>query len=187
MIEQSRFAAIVAGAQRGEELAVAVLFADLQPRLLRFLRAQAPEVAEDIASEVWIGIARGVGRFEGDAGNFRAWAFSIARRRVIDHRRRSGHRPVEVADDHERMAREVVPPADDAAIANLSAERAVDLIRACLPPDHAEVVLLRVLGDLDAAQVAEVMGRTVSWVRVTQHRALRRLAERVGSQLGVTP
>jgi DNA-directed RNA polymerase specialized sigma24 family protein len=56
-----------------------------------------------------------------------------------------------------------------------------------LPPDHAEVVLLRVLGDLDAAHVAEVMGRSVSWVRVTQHRALRRLAERVGSRLDVTP
>jgi RNA polymerase sigma-70 factor (ECF subfamily) len=187
MIDESRFAAILGGAQRGDELAVAVLFADLQPRLLRFLRAQVPDVADDIASEVWIGIARGVGRFEGDAGDFRAWAFAIARRRVTDHRRRSGHRPIEVMDDHEPMDREEVATVDDAAVANLSAERAVALIRSCLPPDQAEVVLLRVLGDLDAAQVAEAMGRTVSWVRVTQHRALRRLAERVGAQLGVTP
>ena len=186
MIDESRFAAILAGAQRGEELAVAVLFADLQPRLLRFLRAQEPTVAEDLASEVWIGIARGIGRFEGDAGAFRAWAFSIARRRIIDHRRRSGPRRADVVVDDERMAREVGPAVDDTAVANLSAEKAVGLIRSCLPPEQAEVVLLRVLGDLDAAQVADVMGRSVSWVRVTQHRALRRLVERAGARLGVS-
>jgi RNA polymerase sigma-70 factor, ECF subfamily len=55
-----------------------------------------------------------------------------------------------------------------------------------LPRDQAEVVLLRVLGDLDADQVAEIMGRSANWVRVTQHRALRRLADRLGPKVGVT-
>ncbi|MEY2754142.1 MAG: hypothetical protein RJB65_500, partial [Actinomycetota bacterium] len=41
----------------------------------------------------------------------------------------------------------------------------------------AEVVLLRVLADLDAESVARIMGRSAGWVRVTQHRALARLAE----------
>ena len=36
---------------------------------------------------------------------------------------------------------------------------------------------LIVLGDLDVAHVAEVMHRSPNWVRVTQFRALRRLAE----------
>jgi hypothetical protein len=38
--------------------------------------------------------------------------------------------------------------------------------------------LLRVVGGLDVAHVAAVMGRTANWVRVMQHRALRRLASR---------
>ena len=63
----------------------------------------------------------------------------------------------------------------------------VELIKAVLPADQAEVVLLRVLGDLDAAQVGAIVGRTENWVRVTQHRALRRLADRLTSKLGVTP
>jgi RNA polymerase sigma-70 factor, ECF subfamily len=180
MIDEQRFVAILAGAQRGDELAVAVLFADLQPRLLRFLRSQAPAVAEDLASEVWVAIARGVGRFEGNAGDFRAWAFTIARRRVVDHRRSSRRRRADVLPEPER-------PADDAALANLSAEAAVGLIRSCLSSEQAEVVLLRVLGDLDGAQVAGVMGRSLSWVRVTQYRALRRLGDRLSSQLRVTP
>ena len=187
MIDDTEFAAILAGARRGEELAVAVLFADLQPRLLRFLRSQEPSVAEDLASEVWLGIARGVQGFEGGWRDFRAWVFAIARRRIVDHRRRSGRRREAPMSDDGEVVDAITNGVDDAALANLSGEEAVALIRAALSPEQAEVVLLRVLADLDSAQVADVMGRPLSWVRVTQHRALRRLAERVGKRLGVTP
>lgn len=56
-------------------------------------------------------------------------------------------------------------------------QAAVDRIVSLLPPDHAEVILLRVLGDLDAESVARIMGRSAGWVRVTQHRALARLGD----------
>jgi DNA-directed RNA polymerase specialized sigma24 family protein len=48
------------------------------------------------------------------------------------------------------------------------------------------VIMLRVLGDLSIAQVASVMGRDVVWVGVTQHRALKRLANRFRSKVLVT-
>jgi DNA-directed RNA polymerase specialized sigma24 family protein len=44
---------------------------------------------------------------------------------------------------------------------------------------------LRVLADLGVDEVAAIMGRTANWVRVTQHRALRRLASRLGPKLDV--
>ena len=75
---------------------------------------------------------------------------------------------------------------DRDAIEHLSGAEAATWIRRLLPPDQAEVVLLRVVADLDAAAVGVVMGRSESWVRVTQHRALRRLADRLGAKLGVT-
>ena len=43
--------------------------------------------------------------------------------------------------------------------------------------EYDVVRTLKVLGDLDADQVGEVMGRSANWVRVTQHRALARLAD----------
>jgi RNA polymerase sigma-70 factor (ECF subfamily) len=46
-----------------------------------------------------------------------------------------------------------------------------------LPADHAEIVLLRVLGGLDVAEVASIVGKTPGAVRVASHRALRRLAQ----------
>jgi len=59
----------------------------------------------------------------------------------------------------------------------LAAQDAVDLIVANLPAEQAEVLVLRILGDLDVAHVAQLLGRTPNWVRVAQHRALRRLAQ----------
>ena len=52
-----------------------------------------------------------------------------------------------------------------------------------LNEDQAEVIMLRVLGDLSIAQVAQVMGRDVVWVGVTHHRALKRLANRFPSKV----
>ena len=68
---------------------------------------------------------------------------------------------------------------DTVVLDQISAQGALDLIASSLPPDQAEVLLLRVIGELDVAHVAEVLDRTPNWVRVTQHRALRRLAEKL--------
>ncbi len=74
-------------------------------------------------------------------------------------------------------------PTEQIALDNLSGQAAVDLIVRVLNGDQAEVIMLRVLGDLSIAQVARVMGRDVVWVGVTQHRALKRLANRSRSKV----
>ena len=69
----------------------------------------------------------------------------------------------------------------------VEAERAVVLMSQHLTPDQSEVLILRVVADLSAAQVAELMQRPEAWVRVTQHRALKRLTSRVRAELEATP
>jgi RNA polymerase sigma-70 factor, ECF subfamily len=66
-------------------------------------------------------------------------------------------------------------PADEVTD-RLSSQAAVDRLVAGLPAAQSEVLLLRVVGGLAVAEVAGIMGRSPGWVRVTQHRALRRLA-----------
>lgn len=183
------FARVLSAAQVGEQWAAETVFVDLQPRLLRFLRSTEPRAADDLAGEVWLSMARGIGQFEGDLAGFRAWVFSIARRRLADHRRTALRRNTEPVDDG--FFRDLPAPADtaDSVSAALSAQGAVDLIARELPADQAEVLMLRILADLDVAHVAELMGRSANWVRVTQHRALRRLADVVGRKAaeGVMP
>jgi RNA polymerase sigma-70 factor (ECF subfamily) len=176
-LDDSSFPRVLAGAKSGEGWAAEALFVDLQPRVLRFLRSTEGRAADDLAGEVWLAMARGIATFEGDLQAFRGWVFSIARRRVADHRRTGARRRTDPTDP---AVLAVSASTDDIAedvTERLSAQQAVDLIADVLPADQADVVLLRVLAGLDVAHVAEVLQRTPNWVRVTQHRALRRLAK----------
>jgi RNA polymerase sigma-70 factor (ECF subfamily) len=170
-----QFESVLSAAQTGAEWAVTVLYRDLHPAVLRYLTTQEPHEGEDIEAEAWLDVARSLERFRGHESDFRRWVFAIARRRLLDFRRRSGRRrthPVsaETLDDH-------VPPGDVEAEAmeGFSTESALARI-ATLPPDQAEVVLLRVLAGFTAEEVARMMGKRPGTVRVLQHRALARLA-----------
>lgn len=153
------------------------LYRQLHPSLLAYLRAVEPGDADDLASDVWIGVGRNLAGFEGDEAAFRGWAFTIARRRVVDLRRRRSRRQTEPAPA-EHLA--VIAGSDDPETAVLDALDADDVRRRIvevLSPDQADVVLLRVVGGLDAQQVAAVLGKRPGAVRVLQHRALKRLAK----------
>src|SRR4029077_4021846 len=113
----------------------------------------------------------------GDESDFRGWAFTIARRRLIDHRRRLGRRKTDPADDATFASLAAVDTTDVTVIERLSAQEAISVITAALSEEQAEVVILRVVAGLDTSIVAEVMQRPETWVRVNQHRALKRLAE----------
>lgn len=177
----AEFEALLDEARTGTESAIAVLYRRFHPRLLRFLRAQEPAEGEDLAAEAWIDAARALHRFKGDERAFQRWIFTIARRRLIDFRRRrrratrahaAWHNGAEPRA-HEDAGTPVLAASDtDAALARI----------ASLPPDQAEVVLLRVVAGLDVADVAKMLGKRPGHVRVLQHRALHRLAEQLARE-----
>jgi RNA polymerase sigma-70 factor, ECF subfamily len=172
------FADVLEAARQGSHEAIAVLWRELHPRLLRFLRGLDPVAAEDVEAETWFVAARDLADFDGDERQFRAWMFTIARNRLIDWRRSEARRPG-VAMTPEALDR---PAADDPAATALDAvgtEAAMALVRAFLPRDQAEVILLRVVGGLEVGEVAAIVGKRPGTVRVLQHRGLRRLAEQI--------
>jgi RNA polymerase sigma-70 factor, ECF subfamily len=181
-VAATEFGEVLAAAQEGAQWAIAVLWHDLHPRLLRFLRGLDPVAAEDVEADTWLSAARDLASFHGDDKQFRAWMFTIARNRLIDWRRLEARRR-SVAVAPESLSER---PADDdpaiTAVDTLRADAAVRLVRACLPRDQAEVILLRVLGGLDVAEVAAIVGKQPGNVRVLQHRGLRRLAERFAEE-----
>jgi RNA polymerase sigma-70 factor (ECF subfamily) len=172
------FAPVLQAAVAGDELAFGLLWRDLQPGLLRYLNALAPGAGEDLASETWLRIIRGLGRFCGDERAFRAWVFTVARHRAIDRWRRNTRRGDEPVPLDALIDRPAPDDPAGAALDAISSRAAVALI-ATLPPDQAEVVLLRVVAGLDVADVAALTGKRPGNVRVLAHRALRRLAEQL--------
>lgn len=184
-LDGTSFAAVLEAAQRGDERAIERLFVELQPRLLRFLVAQEPRAAEDIAAEVWLAVASRIAQFEGYWGDFRAWFFAIARRRLADHRRTAVRRRTDVVAGEEFEQRSARECTEQVVLDRFSGREAAALITSTLGGDQAEVLLLRLLGDLDVDQVAAIMQRTPNWVRVTQHRAVRKLAKSLGVEVAV--
>ena len=78
----------------------------------------------------------------------------------------------------EAVALERNDPAADTqaeALGRIDSETALRRI-AELPPEQAEIVLLRVVAGLSADDVAAILGKTPGNVRVIQHRALTQLA-----------
>lgn len=165
----------LAAAKQGDEGAFVVLFRSVQPLLLRYLRTVGGPLADDAAAETWVSIVRGLDRFSGDEAGWRAWVFTIARARLRDAQRKASRTPVPV--DVASVYAGVPDTADVAATVEeiFSTEAALGVI-ARLPPDQAEVVLLRHVAGLDVALTAQVLGKRPGAVRVSAHRGLKRLA-----------
>ena len=178
------FEAVLAEAQSGNEAAFDCLFRDLQPALLRYLRVRAPHAADDLAGETWLQVVAGLAAFHGGEQAFRSWLFIIARHRAIDWGRSRARRPtVPLADSG---AQEMAGAQDtaDTVLERISTQAAMTLV-AALPPDQAEIIMLRVVAGLDTQDVARIVGKTPGAVRVSAHRGLRRLAAMV-DRAGVT-
>ena len=168
---------VVAAAQAGADWAFVGLYRDLNPRLLRYFSAQAPAAAEDLAADTWLAAAGSLRSFVGGEDEFRAWLFTIGRRRLIQHWRYAGRRPIQLVDPETLKEQAGTDDTETVAMNLAGAEAAVRTITATLSPDQAEVVLLRVLGGLGVDQGAAILGKRAGTVRVLQHRALRRLAK----------
>ena len=176
--------AAVRAARGGDEQAFRLLYREVQPGLLRYLRGLVGDDAEDLASETWLQIARDMRSFRDEGAGFRGWALTIGRHRALDHLRRNQRRPVtglpvdmlvDLPDGQDTAEQAITLAATNAAIAFI----------ATLPSDQAEAVLLRVVVGLDAKAAAKVMGKRPGAVRTAAWRGLRTLAERVEA-LGVT-
>ena len=167
-------------ARRGDDAGFLVLYRELQPRLLRYLKVRTTQTADDVAAETWLHVVRDLGGFRGDVDDFRGWLFTIARHRAIDAARAADARPaIAVADMTTVSHGQLAPSAEAQALEQMSTEQALRLV-ATLAPDVAEMVALRVLAGLDATAVADIVGKSAGAVRVAVHRALATLSGRPG-------
>lgn len=177
----ARFEDTIVAARAGHRWAFADLYVDLHPRVLRYLGLRARDAAEDLASETWLGVAAALPSFEGDEDDFRAFVFTIAQRRLLDVRRRDARRATVPLDP---AALAAIGPQGDVeadAFEHLGTGWALDVLGR-LSPDQADVVLLRVLGDLSVDRVASILAKRPGAVRALQLRALRRLARELRAE-----
>lgn len=190
-------AALVARLRSGDAAAFGALVDDLHARLIALARTftSSPALAEDIVQETWLGVIRGLRGFEGRS-SLRTWIFSILVRRartMASREARRGEVPLEPrAVGGESGAIEWEPGAgkiglwkespvpwglqDPAAL--LQSKEALEVIRQALealPASQRQVVLLRDVEDVAAAEICNILGVSETNLRVLLHRGRARI------------
>lgn len=161
------------------------------PQVFRFgmKMCRNREDASDVLQETLVAAARTLHRFRG-ASSVSTWLYTIARSFCIKKRRKSKFAPerersldTEVANEARKVEASGRPP--DQEVADRLVERALEDAIGALDPIHREVLVLRDVEGLSAAEVAEVLGIRVPAVKSRLHRARLAVRQHVAPVLGI--
>ncbi len=136
-----------------------------------FLKVSSQEVAEDLTSETFTRIWKSL-QAEENIENPRAFAFRIARNLVIDHYRRKEFLKVTTPDKIDVSDTE--KRADERAEITSEMERVGEALRK-LSEDYQNIVIWYYLDELSISEIADLLAKSETTVRVSIHRALKAL------------
>jgi RNA polymerase sigma-70 factor (ECF subfamily) len=168
----------VVGVKNGDPDAVGEVYVRLADRLLGYLTARVRDraAAEDLLEATFIELLQKGHTIRGDSASIKVWLFRAAHYNALDYLRKIKRRG-------EWLEADLTPfdqpegtrgPADRA-----EADDTAGRVRAAmstLSGEQRQVLLLRYVAGLTAAEVAEVMAKSDGAVRALQHRGERSLA-----------
>jgi len=181
----AQYAGLLVAAQGGDEGAFATLWRDANPALSRYLRVVTAGIASvdagDVARESWRTAIHRLPDFEGDETAWRSLLFTAAHARV--EVARIGRSWGDLLPG-EGLALDELSGSDDTPVDQLVAPDAAPGDSGgdgwlapvlTLPRGEAQVLMLAVAGELPDAEIARVVGSSVSAVRDLQEGALAHL------------
>jgi len=134
--------------------------------------------AEDVAQQVFANMIEALPRYEIRAAQpFRFWLFRITRNTALKALARSGRLQLEETADLERRMERPTPPAPE--LVNWLSDSDLAILVERLPMAQRQTLILRYALELSSDEIASVLGRSPTAVRLLQHRALRTLEERL--------
>lgn len=143
-----------------------------------FYMVKDKEVCEDLVQEVYIKVLKSYDSFKGDSSE-KTWLFSIARHVTIDFFRsvkRRRNRIYEFFDWDKNGSllpdRNLLP--DEITEQNEEIKRVYHYLDKCTP-EQKSVLILRYIQSFTLQETAEILGFSLSKVKTTQHRAIKRL------------
>jgi len=163
--------ALVKKAQQGNSTAFNELYRMFVDSIFRFcyFKTKSEEAAQDITSETFLRVWRYLGRYK--AQNFRAYLYTIARNIINDYykaQKKTVRLPnfLEIEDKK---------PSYDHQLIQEENKKELHKAISKLPKHYAEVVILRFIEELSVKETAQIINKPGVWVRVVQHRALKKM------------
>lgn len=192
-------AELVARVRAGDEDAFAALAGKYRAVMLSLAMGYVPStaVAEEVVQDAWVGVLRGLGRFEHRSA-FRTWLFRIVINRAVSaaaRERRSvpvdGLQPAAGASRFDAAGNWQVPPepwADQVEDRVMAAKIAARILTAIgeLPPRQREVVTLRDVQGMTSKEVCAVLDISQANQRVLLHRGRSWVRQVIESEFGGT-
>lgn len=129
-------------------------------------------LAQDITADVFLEVMEQVSRGKGPKTNIRSYLYQCAYHRIIDHSRyQRRFAPLEIA--------ETVVAASE--LHEVNGSTSIMALVSKLPVNQRAVLYMRFVEDRSMEQTAQAFGKSISWVKVNQNRAItnmRRLLAR---------
>jgi RNA polymerase sigma-70 factor (ECF subfamily) len=177
---------LLSRARRGDPVALEALLERAAPTILRFARRMCRNDADadDVLQDTMLAASSHLRDFEGRS-SLSSWLYALARSACTRKRRGLANRPATDADDLAERADLAPSPEGVAAARELAAllERAL----AAIPEQHREVLVLRDVEGLSAAEAAEVLGIGVDALKSRLHRARAALRDAIAPLLEPAP
>jgi RNA polymerase sigma-70 factor (ECF subfamily) len=171
----------------GDPRAFSQLYERLAPRVCSLLAALSGDrrLAEDLTQTTFMKIHRARDTYARGA-RVEPWVFAIARRTLLDERRRKKRRPEDLSSDGA-----MPEPRDDSSPEDSrldpEQERALYARLAALPePQREAIVLLKVQG-LSINEAARLAGTSPGAMKLRAHRAYEALREALGRKPSGSP
>jgi len=174
---------LVSRAQQGDGDAFGQLYDRYVDSVYRFIyfRVNDRALAEDFTSETFLRALRRIGTISYQGRDIGAWFITIARNIVLDHLKSARHR-LETTTADTIEGREQAQSTEAAVLDTLQSERLMEAVQQ-LGDEQRECVMLRFIQGLSVSETASVMGKNDGAIKALQHRAVRKLADLVGSEL----
>jgi RNA polymerase sigma-70 factor (ECF subfamily) len=169
---------IVTKAQDGDEQAVALLYEAHVDSIYAYIgyRVNSDELAEDLTSEVFLRMVRGLQNYRYQGFPFRAWLYRIASNLITDHYRQQGKHPTSSVTDefisHDPDLFDHIAQEDERFHLRLA-------IRA-LPEEYQDLLIWRFVEELPHTEIARITNKSAESLRAMQYRALKALAQQIG-------
>lgn len=169
---------LVERAQRGDEEAVAILYRRYVRAIARYIAFRVPDAVavEDLTAEVFLRMVEGLPRYQMTGAPFEAWLYRIAMARVADFYRDRART--------EQTLSETLGDGQGPLDLNVQHREELEELRAALgqlSEEHQTILILRFVERKTHDEVAQIMNKSVSAIATAQHRALKRLAELLGT------
>ncbi len=171
-------AVLVAAAQRGDRRALETLLDRHHDRVRAVcwrLTGNGAD-ADDATQEALIAVVRGLARFDGRSA-FTTWLYRIATNAALDELRRRRRRPLPDPDLVDRLA---ASPGAGAGVEWVAERDVLDRALRQLPEEYRIAVVLRDVGNLDYAEIADVLQIPPGTVRSRIARGRASLAAALG-------